>query len=156
MEAKPGQYEAHLVDYGIGVNSKQNPQIILRLAWEDADKEQHIRNYYAQLNEGQTRDITMATLRSLGLDESKHSLEALIDGPASNVLDMQRKVQVTVKSTVGKDGKTYLNISSVGKSANLQDNKDEARAALARFGLGGKASTAAPAAAPIPTDDVPF
>lgn len=162
-EARPGQYEARLVDYGIGVTKKAgNPQVLLRLAWDDQDGDQHIRTYYAQLTDGTPRNITMGVLKSLGFDVERHTLEALVDGPASGVLDMERKVQISVKTTIGQDGKTYLNIDRVGSAPALQGNKDESKAALARLGLSGSLKgkidvpVTAPVAEPLPTDDVPF
>lgn len=96
----PGQYIAKLVDYGITKTKEGKPQVIACFDFKDANGEQFQRLWFGSVNAGKAREITMKSLKAMGLQGGEDRLASLAGGVDSGELSLSSKIQITVVDEV--------------------------------------------------------
>lgn len=163
MALTPGKYLARCSDYGFGATQANLPQIVLQFDFKNNLGEDTQYLWQGSLKPGTATNITMAVLKALGFDKTKHQLIDLADGAQTGVLDLTREVEITVEEE-HYQGKTYMRITRVAKPGGLIEQrrvtKDEAAEMLRRLESVQPATPAAPTAAaptgPLAPSEVPF
>lgn len=112
----PGKYLARIIDYGITATKNGDPQIQIKFEFQNPEKA--VMNWFGTLKEGKGRDITIKSLIACGIKSD--DIAALADGPASQMLNMEKDLNLTVDyqtddsgKVVEKNGKKSLKIQWV-------------------------------------------
>ncbi len=141
MTIENGRYTAKITDYGIGTTQAGKPQIIITLSVADKDGKAHDLTWYGSLNEGKAQEITFKTLFACGF--WGNDVDALANGPQSNLLDMTAAVSVTIENqpSVKDETKIYpkvLWINRIGGNAlTTKITASEARLKMTNLNLKG-------------------
>lgn len=153
QEIVAGKFTARVTDYSIGETKAGLPQIIVRLAYNDADGDSHAVNWYGSLKEGTARNITLAALKLLG-KKDETPIDALCDGPAGGALEADLDVAISIEMQE-YNGKWTPRVNIGGTSGGGgKISRDAARAKLAEMGL--STSAAGEQQSAPKSEEVPF
>ncbi len=95
-KARPGQYEAKIVDYGVGTTKNGDPMAMVRFAFYDDDGDSHQMNWYGTFKHPKAAEISCEALAVCGL--TTNTPADLAKGTGSGVLDENRTVSITLKN----------------------------------------------------------
>lgn len=104
-DVQAGKYTAKILDYGIGITKAGDPTVVVRFGFGQGQS----LIWNGSLKEGKAQEITIKALLTLGLS-NEDNLEALADGIDSNLLDINREVEIDVQPDT-YEGKTRMRIA---------------------------------------------
>lgn len=100
-QIEAGNYQAKIVDYGIGATKSGDPQVMVLFEFSDAEGQRHELTWFGTLKEGKGQEITLKALLTCGMVGNE--VENLAEGVLSNVLDVDTPVQIVVEREAGRD-----------------------------------------------------
>jgi len=142
-KAKPGIYEARVVDYGISKTKKGEPMAMVRFSFFDEDNDGHQMNWYGTFVHPKAAEISCEALAVCGWTTNDPA--DLAKGTGSGVLDEEALVSITLKVEEynGEKRTKIAYINPVG-GAGFRDSlaHGEAVQMFSGLNLGGVAAAA--------------
>ncbi len=111
----PGQYVGQLVEYAFTKTKDGHPQIVGIFDFKDSTGAQFQQAWFGTFKAGKGREFTMRTLQMLGFDERTMELSSLALGVDSGVLNLNKKVSLTVEDRADQQGEMQSRIAWVNE-----------------------------------------
>lgn len=159
MSIQPGTYTAKIVDYGVKLTEKGQPNVTVKFSFNETNTLIWSGGFY---NERAT-EITLKALGVCGLATT--DIAQLADGPASGMLDTDKEVEIAIDHEE-YNGRTYAKIKWINEvgGGGIKNRLTKGEAAQAFVGLNLQADIARlgiikerkPAAPAADSTDIPF
>lgn len=142
-EIKAGVYTAQISDYAITKTKKGLPMAMIRLVFQDSEKESHSITWYGTFGSEKASEITCEALAVCGWTTNNPA--DLAKGFGSGVLAENKEISITVASEEW-EGKTTMKVKYINPvgGQGFRDKMSQAEAAqlFSGLNLGGVAAAA--------------
>lgn len=139
-ELQANQYQAKIIDYGIGEAKTGTPQVMVLLEILDIDNDRHEATWYGFLTEN-AMPHTLKTLLQLGF--RGNDIETLAEGVLGNTLNVDNPVLATIEREAkqGDPTKTFAKVKWLnpmgGSAFRAKLSRQEAKQKLGALNVKG-------------------
>ncbi len=149
-----GTYKAKVKNYWLGETKTKDLQVCVEFRFGATGEKNLV--WFGGFSSDKASKRTVKTLETLGYTKSKNELIMFVQGPASNLLNLEKVVEIVVNTTEynGQQRQGIDWVNEPGESGFIKLSQNEAATKLA--GLNVDALFMKSEALPNAADDIPF